>query len=243
MTKRAVDRPLATRHAVVTGASSGIGRAIALRLAAEGAGVTAVGRDPQRLASLTGAPGRIIPVQADLTDDVARSALVSRLSSGARVDLLVHSAGAYRRAGHTETAVDDLDVLYATNVRAPYALTMGLLPMLRAGGGDVVVINSTILARTDGDVGLYAATQHAMRSIADSLRVAVNADGVRVCTLHLGRTATPLQAEIFRQEGRPYPAESLLQPEDVADAVVDVVTLSARAEATEIHLRPAEKCY
>lgn len=169
---------------------------------------------------------------------------MSRLTSGARVDLLVHSAGAYRRTGHTQTAVDDLDLLYATNVRAPYALTMGLLPMLRAGGGDIVVINSTILARTaDGDVGLYAATQHAMRSIADSLRAAVNADRVRVCTIHLGRTATPLQAEIFRQEGRPYPAESLLQPEDVADAVVDVVTRRSRAEATEIHLRPAEKCY
>lgn len=63
MTESAVEHPLATRNAVVTGASSGIGRAIALRLAAEGACVTAVGRDPRRLATLAGAPGRIIPVQ------------------------------------------------------------------------------------------------------------------------------------------------------------------------------------
>ena len=107
----------AGRIAVVSGASSGIGRAIALRLVAEGANVTAVGRDKARLDELLaagnsasggadGGPGRIIPVQVDLTDDEARRAFVADLSAGPRVDLLIHSAGAYSRGDHVNAPID-----------------------------------------------------------------------------------------------------------------------------------------
>jgi NADP-dependent 3-hydroxy acid dehydrogenase YdfG len=245
---------LAGRNAVVTGASSGIGRAIALRLVAEGAKVTAVGRNNVRLDELLaavtsgsggadGGPSRIIPAQVDLTDDDARRALVARLSVGPRVDLLVHSAGSYSRGAHTDAPIHGLDALYASNVRAPYALTQELLPMLRAGGGDIVVVNSTQGIRAAGDVGQYAATQHAMRAITDSLRQEVNKDGIRVCSIHLGRAATPLQEAIYAREGRPYVPELLVQPADVANVVVTVIGLPAEAEVTEIHLRPAKKSY
>ncbi|MBX6388568.1 MAG: SDR family NAD(P)-dependent oxidoreductase [Frankia sp.] len=239
---------LAGRTAVVTGASSGIGRAIALRLVTEGATVTAVGRDKTRLDELPGAlppgaPGRIIPAQVDLTDDEARAALVADLSAGPRVDVLVHSAGSYLAGPHAQARVDDLDAQYAANVRAPYALTQQLLPMLRAGGGDLVVVNSSQGVRAAGNTGQFAATQHALKAIADSLRQEVNADGVRVCSIHLGRTATPRQEAIFAAEGRPYQPELLVQPSDVADVVVTVLTLPRGAEVTEIHLRPARKSY
>src|SRR5262249_34732123 len=243
---------LAGRIAVVTGASSGIGRAIALRLGGEGAKGAAGGRNNVRIGELLaavtsgsrgadGGPGRIIPAQVDLTDDAARRALVAGLSVGPRVDLLVHSAGSYNRGPHTDAPIHDLDALYASNVRAPYALTQELLPMLRAGGGDIVVVNSTQGIRAAGDVGQYAATQHAMRAIADSLRQEVNKDGIRVCSIHLGRAATPLQEVIYTREGRPYIPELLVQPADVADVVVAVIGLPAEAEVTEIHLRPAKK--
>jgi NADP-dependent 3-hydroxy acid dehydrogenase YdfG len=246
---------LAGRTAVVTGASGGVGRAIALRLVAEGAMVTAVGRDKVRLDVLlatasttgggvaTGGPGRIIPAQVDLTDDDARRALVADLTGGPRVDLLVHSAGAYSSGSHADAPIHDLDTLYASNVRAPYALTKELLPMLRDGGGNIVVVNSTQGVRAASGVGQFAATQHAMRAITDSLRQEVNADGIRVCSIHLGRTATPRQQAIFAKEGRPYVPEHLVQPEDVANVVVTVVALPAEAEVTEIHLRPTKKSY
>ena len=149
----------------------------------------------------------MIPAQVDLTDDDARRALVAGLSAGPRVDLLIHSAGAYSRGDHVDAPIRDLDALYASNVRAPYALTQELLPVLRAGGGDIVVVNSTQGIRAAGGVGQYAATQHAMRAITDSLRQEVNADGIRVCSIHLGRTATPRQEVIFAKEGRPYVPE------------------------------------
>jgi NADP-dependent 3-hydroxy acid dehydrogenase YdfG len=247
--------PLAGRTAVVTGASGGIGRAIALGLVAKGAVVTGVGRDKVRLGQLaatpsaasanvtTHGPGRIVPVQVDLTDDDARRAFVANLSVGPRVNLLVHSAGGYRRGLHSDAPIDDLDALYSSNVRAPYALTQELLPMLRDGGGDIVVVNSTQGIQAARGVGQYAATQHAMRAITDSLRQEVNESGVRVCNIYLGRTATPRQEAIFADEGRPYAPELLVQPEDVASVVVTVATLQPGAEVTEIHLRPAAKSY
>lgn len=246
---RAAACRLAGRFAVVTGASSGIGQAIAFRLVAEGATVNAVGRDQVRLDQLsasaiaTGGPGRIIPAQVDLTDDDARRALVAGLSAGPRVDLLIHSAGVHSRGDHINALIRDLDALYASNVRAPYALTQELLPALSAGGGDIVVVNSTQGIRAAGGVGQYAATQHAMRAITDSLRQEVNADGVRVCSIHLGRTASPLQEAIFAKEGRPFVPELLVQPADVAEVLMAVLALPTNAEVTEIHLRPAKKTY
>jgi len=241
---------LAGRVAVVTGATSGVGRAIALRLAAAGAAVTAIGRDKTRLdalpiaaavASPGGLAGQLNPTRVDLTDDEARHALVAGLLAGPRVDILVHSAGGYSSGPLASAPVGELDALYEANVRGPYALTQGLLPALRAGGGDIVVINSSQGVRASENAAQFAATQHAMRAITDSLRQEVNADGIRVCGIHLGRTATPRQEAIFAREGRQYAPELLIQPQDVADVVVGMLFLPRGAEVTEIHLRPAKK--
>jgi NADP-dependent 3-hydroxy acid dehydrogenase YdfG len=245
-------RRLAGRVAVVTGASSGIGRAIALRLVHDGATVLAVGRDQTRLDALAkdaaGGPGDLVPARFDLTDDAARDAFAAEVAAGRGcLDLLVHSAGGYLNAPVAQASLDDFDAQYAANVRAPFALTQALLPALAAAGGrtgaDVVVVNSSQGVRATAGTSQFAATQHAMRAIADGLRQEVNADGVRVCTLHLGRTATPRQEAIFAREGRVYRPELLVQPEDVAEVVVGVTTLPRTAEITEIHVRPAKKSY
>lgn len=249
-----------SRVAVVTGASSGVGRAVALRLATEGVHVIAVGRDESRLASLvtqaqsaaTGpaatGPATIVPAQCDLTDDDARAWLAADVvRTHGRLDHLVHCAGGYVNARVEAARLQDFDAQYAANVRAPYALTQGLLPALRAAGrdgvADVVVVNSSQGVHASGGTSQFAATQHAMRAVADSLRQEVNTDGIRVCSIHLGRTATPRQAAIFAKEGRTYRPELLLQPEDVADVVAGVLNLPATAEITELHLRPAKKSY
>jgi NADP-dependent 3-hydroxy acid dehydrogenase YdfG len=237
------------RVSMVTGASSGIGRAVALQLVAEGATVIAVGRDKKRLAALAedaAGPGTLDAEQLDLTDDAARNSFVAAIVAGhGHLDHLVHSAGGYVRAPLAESSVADFDALYAANVRAPVALTQALLPALVAASGDriadVVVVNSSQGIRATGGTSQYAATQHAMRAVADSLREEVNADGIRVCTIHLGRTATPLQEAIYAMEGRVYRPEVLMQPEDVAQVVVGVLALPPTAEVTEIHLRQAKK--
>jgi len=79
--------------------------------------------------------------------------------------------------------------------------------------------------------------------VADAVRTELNADGVRVLTVHLGRTATARQARIFALEGRPYSANLLVQPEDVADMVLAALRLPRTAEVTEIRIRPMAKSY
>jgi NADP-dependent 3-hydroxy acid dehydrogenase YdfG len=232
-----------------TGASSGIGRAVALRLVTEGATVLAIGRNQPRLTALAeeaDGPGTLVAEQLDLTDDAARDAFATAvIASHGHLDHLVHCAGSYVHARVAESSLDDFDAQYVANVRAPFALTRALLPALQAAGGrriaDVVVVNSSQGVRATGGTSQFAATQHAMRAVADSLRQEVNADGIRVCTIHLGRTATPRQEAIYAREGRAYRPEVLMQPEDVAEVVAGVLALPPTAELTEIHLRPAKK--
>jgi NADP-dependent 3-hydroxy acid dehydrogenase YdfG len=92
-------------------------------------------------------------------------------------------------------------------------------------------------------VGHFAATQHAMRALADSLREELNPEGVRITSLFLGRTATARQAAIFEMEQRPYVPETLIQPRDVADLVVALAMLPTTSEVTDITVRPRVKSY
>jgi NADP-dependent 3-hydroxy acid dehydrogenase YdfG len=178
----------------------------------------------------------------DLRNDEDVASLVRRSTEELPgVDLLVHGAAIIEIDPLEKAALDDFDSQYQTNVRAPYALTQALLPELRERQGDVVFLNSTAGRTATAGSGQYAATKHALTAVADSLRGEVNADGVRVLSVFLGRTATPMQAELAAREGRGYHPEHLMQPEDVAAAVVAAVTLPRTAELTDIVIRPMLK--
>jgi aminopeptidase-like protein/NADP-dependent 3-hydroxy acid dehydrogenase YdfG len=233
------------RTCVVTGASSGIGAAIALALTAEGATVCGVGRRREGLdetASRVNGAGRFVACEADLLDDREPERLTSALiERHGHVDVLVHAAGTIALGAVETAAVEDLDRLYATNVRAAYRLTQGLLPALRDSQGQIVFINSTVGLAARANVAQYAATKQALRAIADSLREEVNPLGIRVLSVYPGRTATPLQAGVHEDEGRPYSPERLVQPADVASLVVNALTLPRSAEVTDITVRPMLK--
>jgi NAD(P)-dependent dehydrogenase (short-subunit alcohol dehydrogenase family) len=219
--------------ALITGASGGIGSAIARALAEEGVRLFLVGRD---LEKLTGGEA----FRADLTDDAqlrATAAKVREIYGG--VDLLIHSIGLFR-AGPIETSpVEDFDAQYRVNLRVPYLLTQELLPSLIERQGQVVFVNSSAgFHPARGNWGAYAATKHALHALADSLRDEVNRKGVRVLTVFPGRTATPMQEEVHRFEGKPYDPSRFLRPEDVAAAIVHALRLPRTAELTDLHIRP-----
>jgi NADP-dependent 3-hydroxy acid dehydrogenase YdfG len=233
------------RTCVVTGASSGIGKAIAVALASAGATVCVVARRREELEAVAirvNCPGRIMPYPADLVDDEQVAALVKALlARDGGLDILVHCAGTIV-LGDLETAsIGDLDRQYAANVRAPYLLTQALLPALRTKEGQIVFINSTVGLAARANVSQFAATQHALKAIADSLREEVNPHGVRVMTVYPGRTATPRQARIHAIEGRPYPPEHLIQPGDIASVVLNALTLPRSTELTDVRVRPMLK--
>lgn len=140
-----------------------------------------------------------------------------------------------------EVSLADFDRHYRVNVRAPLLLTQLLLPLLRAARGQIVFINSSLGVRTKERAGAYAASKHALKALADTLRMEVNADGIRVLSVFPGNTATPMQAQICQALGQPYEPAHLLQPDDVAVAVRDALTLAPTAELTDLHIRPARK--
>jgi short-subunit dehydrogenase len=241
-------KKFAGTSAVVTGASSGIGRAIAISLAEQGASLHLIGRSEQRLeAAAAEARERDAAVRAvamDLTEDSAILQLVAALKRDElAVHVLIHSSGLYR-GGRIESApVDELDAQYRVNVRAPYVLTQALLPMLKASKGQIVFINSTQGIEAGHSAGGFAATQHALKALADTLRKEINDEGVRVISVFPGRTATPRTKELFALEGKAFHPELLLQPEDVAEMVNNALLMPRTAEVTDISMRPMLKTY
>jgi NADP-dependent 3-hydroxy acid dehydrogenase YdfG len=239
-----VQRSLDGQVAVVTGASSGIGRAIALALADEGMALRLVGRDTDRLeqvARSAKAKSRDVGWTAvDLTRQSQIDDYAGQLGTE-QIGVLVHSAGLYVRGPHDTRAGEEYERAFAANVSGPMHLTRLLLPSLRQARGQIVFINSTQGLAASPGVGMFAATQHALRAMADSLRDEVNGDGVRVLTVYPGRTATPRQARIFELEGRAYAPERLLQPEDIATMIVASLKLPRTAEVTNLTIRPMLK--
>lgn len=233
------------RACAVTGASSGIGRAVTIALVRAGAHVVAVARSEERLGTLAveaGGPGSVVPLVADLADDHGlESAANGVLAQGDGLDVLVHSAGAIQLEGLASAAAAELDQQYAVNLRAPVVLTRALLPALERARGQIVFVNSSAALRASASNVLYAATKAGLKAFADGLRDAVNGDGIRVLTVYVGRTATPMQARVHESEGRPYRAELLLQPEDVAGSVVAALALPSSGELTEMSIRPMVK--
>ncbi len=232
--------------AVVTGSSSGIGRAVAHALAARGMSLCLTGRDAGRLEEgardiAPGAAGVHMHC-ADLSRDQDIRGLVERVEAElGRVDVLVNAAGTIHLGDVEAAGWDDLDEEYRVNLRAPFLLTKAFLPLLKRSKGQVVFVNSTAGLAAGVDNGLYAATKHALRSLAGSIRDHVNRYGVRVLSVFPGRTATPMQEAVYRFEGRTYQASELLQPADVAEVVVAALTLPRTAEVTDIMVRPMKK--
>jgi|SRR5579883_1649061 len=240
---------LCDKLALVTGASGGVGSAIARALASEGCGLHLVGRDAGRLeqtaAAAREAGAASTKVHAlDLELDEPLQRLLHSLSrESVPIDILVHSGGAYQRAEAAAATPEDFDRQYKVNLRAAFLLTQSLLTPLRARRGDIVFINSTQGLNASAAVSQFAATQHGLTALADALRLELSKDGVRVLSLHLGRTATPRQERIFAAEGRPYQPERLIQPEDVATIVVAALRLPHRAQVMRLVMGTTERFY
>jgi len=225
----------------VTGATSGIGAAVARALAVAGTRVYLVGRDEARLRAARRALGarRLAGVaRVDLGSLAELRTLLRGLRAQLpRIDLLVHCAGAYEWTQPGRLDAQLFAELFDVNVRAPYLLTQGLMAPLRRARGQVVFLNSSVVRHPGQGLALYKATQHALQGFTDSLRQDLNRHGVRVSTLYPGRTATPRMRRIYAREGRRYRPQALLSAADVAALVLQLSRLPPRLEVTDVHLR------
>lgn len=236
---------MADLSAVVTGASSGIGKAIALLLAQSCRYVHVISRDAGKLRDLTSSRSHgstIVAHELDLSVDGEIAAFAARINNNSNgVDVLVHSAGVISLNAMSDARISDFDTQFTVNVRAAYLLTQLLLPAIKACRGQVVFINSRAGVSAGAMSGQYSACKHALKAVADSLRQEVNPHGVRVLSVYPGRTATPMQQYVHSFEAKQYRPDSLLQAEDVAAMVKQSLLMPRTAEVTDIYLRSMSK--
>lgn len=228
--------------ALVTGATAGIGKAIAFALGREGYAVGVCGRSHDRvhavLAELRGAGIKAAGRKADVSDPIAVGGLVSHVTHElGSVDVLVNNAGIGILKPFAELTLEEWDLTIATNLRSMYVVTREVLPGMRARGQGTIV-NIASLAGKNAVVGgtAYAASKHAVLGFSKSLLLEVRKEGVRVAAICPGSVATGFG------HGRTVPKVSrdgILTPEDVAEAVVAVVRQPQRALMSEIDLRPS----
>jgi len=232
------------KNALITGASSGIGAAIARALARAGANALLLtGRDGTRLeavaADCVGA-GTVDLHAATLDDEAEIVALANRAGAlPGGLDLLIHSAGVFASGSVAETAPAEFERQWRVNTWAPYALTHYLLAALRASRGQVVFINSGAGAAALPNCSAYCGSKYALRALADCLRLEVQGDGVRVMSAMLGKIATPMQERIQTARTGEYHPEYYPSADDVAGVLLAALALPANAAVTELALRPA----
>jgi NAD(P)-dependent dehydrogenase (short-subunit alcohol dehydrogenase family) len=221
------------KSAIVTGATSGIGRAAAVALGDAGWAVMATGRDESRgrevLASL-GGDGCFFAV--DLDESGAPEGLVKRaVERWGKLDLLVNNAGIYSRASVADLSADDYDRLMATNLRAAVLLAGAAVRAMRSGGGGTIVNVSSEagLVAVPGQV-VYNISKAGLVMLTKSIAVDHAKDGIRAVTVCPGTTRTPLvdeaiarapdPAEHERELAARRPAGRLGKPEEIASAIV-----------------------
>ena len=236
---------LSKQVAVVTGAGSGIGQAIARALAAEGATVCLVGRTAEKLQATARSLGGDHPViPTDISQDSQIDALAAQVQKRYdRLDVLVLCAGEIAHGSVQDVPVEVFDKLYRSNVRSNYLIIQKFLPALRKGPGQIAVVNSSVGLSSRPNAGQFSATQHALKAVTDALRGEVNDFGIRVLSVYPGRTATPRMQNMYDKDKKEYKPDLLLQPESIASVVVNALLLPRTAEVTDISIRPALKSY
>ena len=234
---------MATKSAVVTGASSGIGAATARHLAAEGFHVFCAARREERVAALAEEIGGTA-VRCDVTsrDDVA--ALAAQV--GPRLDVLVNNAGgAFGASPVAEADSDDWRRMYEVNVIGLMQVTRALLPALIASGAGVILNVGSTAGRVayEGGAG-YTAAKHGTKVVSETLRLELFDQPVRVCEIAPGMVKTD-EFALVRFDGDQAKADAVydgvaepLTADDVADAITWMVTRPPHVNIDELVIRP-----
>ena len=218
--------------ALVTGATSGIGYAIAIELARQGAEVVVHGRNAERGAKavqdIENVGGRARFIAADLSeaDDVRRLA-----AEAAEVDILINNAGIYGFAPTVETDDADFDAHFDTNVRAPYILVQKLVPaMIERGHGNVVNISTVAADKPAAGAGIYGASKAALDLLTKLWADEFGEAGIRVNAVSPGPVETEGSAElgdIVEGLGRTRALQRVGQADEIAKAVAFVASPAA----------------
>jgi NADP-dependent 3-hydroxy acid dehydrogenase YdfG len=226
--------------AIVTGASRGIGRAVAERLAAAGARLTLVGRSDEVHRVAAALPGALA-IRADVADEDAVEALVRRtVEVHGGVDLLVNNAGQGAFRPVEETDLETWRRLFEVNVQGTFLCTRAVVPHMKARGrGTIVNVSSDVGRRTFANGGAYVATKYAVQGFSGCMAQELRPHGIRVTTINPGLVDT------YFNDGSPggHGRDWWLRAEDVADAVVYVAGAPPHMVVDELVMHPVRQDY
>jgi NADP-dependent 3-hydroxy acid dehydrogenase YdfG len=241
---------LSGKVALVTGATSGIGEATALALAAEGACVAIAARRVQRLNDLAErirrAGGEALPIETDVADEAQASEMVGRiLRESGRLDLLLNVAGVGVAAPFQNTTTAEYRRMVDVNILGVlYPIHAALPAMKRQGDGHIVIVSSGT-GRYIHPSTVYSGTKHAISAIAESLRREIGKDWIRVTCIEPGAVKTEFTSHM-REDVRKSVEQRLgdmeqLESEDIAAAILYAVTQPRRVNVNILTLYPTQQ--
>jgi NAD(P)-dependent dehydrogenase (short-subunit alcohol dehydrogenase family) len=226
--------------ALVSGGSRGIGRAIALRLAAMGASVAVCGRDPSALAATTAAikatGARAFSQAADVTRPADITSLVQQAQEAlGPISILVNNAGIGLFGPAHEKSETDWDRVLDTNLKSVFLVSKAVIPaMIQRGGGDIINISSLAGKNTFAGGGIYCASKWGLHGLSGCMAEDLRDHGIRVSLVCPGSVATEFSS-------RAKDPAKVLSPEDVAHAVAMLVTQGPQSFVSEVDVRPLRK--
>ena len=230
------------KRALITGAGSGIGRAIALRLAEEGMKLALAGRSADKLmrtAALTGRPLDMLVLPTDITTDRGIDDIMRILEGHFKgLDVLVNNAGMALNCPFEHTAEADFHKIMALNVKAPFVLCQRTLKLLRLSDCPTIINLGSVTAHQGyAQQAAYSASKHALLGLTKALAREVSGEGIRVHMISPGGVFTDMIA-IARPDLSP---EGMILPEEVAELAAYLVTHRGNAVIDEIRLHRAAK--
>ena len=228
------------KTALVTGASSGIGRAVAVRLRAAGWTVIALGRSQEALDALAQECGA-----QTLAVDVRNTAELTRLLAGKTLDAVIHAAGVLSsRELFQDIDPDAIDQMIATNLSAPVHLTRALLPaMIARQTGHLLFIGSSAGRWAHPNASVYGATKAGISLFCDALRCDLLGTGVRVTELAPGRVQTQLYKSTLGDDAgkQLYDGYASIQPSEIAELVLSCLQLPPHVDVSRLEVFPTDQ--
>lgn len=233
---------LVGKQVLLTGATSGIGRATLDRLLVAGATVLAVGRDPARAAAL-GRADRVIPLAADLASPEAVERLLEAVRGRGRpVDALINDAAECLYESPLGLAPGRWRRLFDVNLIAPVLLLRGLVELMPSGGTVVQLSSVNARGSPNARFAAYGATKAALAHVSSALRAELGSRGIRVCQVTPGLVDTELYRKVEGFEGAARKLKQAvprwLDAGDVAEAIVWVLAQPAHVTVGEVVLLP-----
>lgn len=238
------ESPLHGKTAVITGASRGIGAAVARSLAGAGARVALVARGADALHALRrelGAPHLAVSADCTKADDVARLAREVTAWAGGPPDILVNNAGVYPRAKLHEQSPEEFDATLELNLAAPFRVLHAFLAAMRERGAGHVVTIGTVADRNIWPMnGAYSASKYGLRALHEVLYAEARGSGVQASLVAPGAVDTDIWQAHEAELGKSLsPRHRMLKPDDVARAVLYVLTQPPHMTVHEVRLSPA----